>query len=108
MSLLHTQGYEIESAAYESGRDKDGEEGGPLHIDLVNPITDDRITLVVDADSSDNVTASLHQFGTADSSFPDEDKQRHLMEPYRKRYPERDRSVGVRKMQYAAQEFSGA
>lgn len=78
--LLHTQGYEVESAAYESGRDKDGEEGGPLHINLVNPITDDRITLVVDADSSDNVTASLHQFGTADSSFPDEDKQRHLME----------------------------
>ncbi|MBQ1658261.1 MAG: hypothetical protein II059_00275 [Clostridia bacterium] len=79
VSLLHSQGYQVESFGYESNSDSGGEEGEPLHINFVNPLTNDKITLVVDSDRNNSVKASLHQFGTSDSSLPDEDKQRCLM-----------------------------
>ena len=79
VSLLSAQGYQVEDSAYEGGA-VEGEECGPLHINLTNPITDDRITVVIDADSANNVQASLHQFGAPDRLLPDEEKQRRLME----------------------------
>ena len=51
-----------------------------MHINFHNRLTDDRITLVIDADQLNNVQASLHQFATKSSSLPDENKQRYLGE----------------------------
>ena len=73
--ILKEQGYDIEDHAYECDS-----EGEPLHINFHNRLTDDRITLVIDADQLNNVQASLHQFATKSSSLPDENKQRYLGE----------------------------
>ncbi len=75
IDILEAQGYTIEDYAYECDT-----EGMPLHINFVNRLTDDRITLVIDADQLNNVQASLHQFATKSSSLPDENKQRYLGE----------------------------
>lgn len=73
--ILKEQGYDIEDHAYECDS-----EGEPLHINFHNCLTDDRITLVIDADQLNNVQASLHQFASKSSSLPDENKQRYLGE----------------------------
>lgn len=68
------QGYEVEGHAYECGV-----EGEKLHINFINRISKDRVTLVLDADGKD-ISASLHQYASSSSRIPDEEKQNRLME----------------------------
>ena len=68
------QGFTIEDQGYEGGTD-----GGRLHINFVNPVSGEKITVSLDSDGKGNPDASLHQFGDGRSEQPDLARQEQLV-----------------------------